>query len=109
MFLMYFGFKFPKVSKCSYDNKTIITIHFGLFTIKWFNNAATELMKLIKLENIENIANNDIIINKLHEDYENLNKKYNEEIGRLEKCIKEMQNMIHTLSNHKKDKKNNRQ
>lgn len=107
MFLIELGTKFPNIKKYEQDDKCIITIQFGLFTIKWLNKPLSVLLTSIELENIEHIAKNDLIINNMQQDFDNLVMKNNEETRRLMKCINDLQDMVHTLSlsSSKKDKK----
>jgi hypothetical protein len=62
MFLIQFEVQVPNIIKYTNNDKCIITLHFGLFTIIWLNATSSALLKILELENIEDIANYDIII-----------------------------------------------
>jgi hypothetical protein len=107
MFLMQFEMKFPNFKKYTNNDKCIITLHFGLFTIIWINAEASQLLKLIELDNMETIANHVVLLNDLQQKYNELEEVKNKEAKRLINCITGLQESVHNLTvlTYKKNKK----
>lgn len=108
MFLIQLEVKLPNIKKYTNNDKCIITLQFGLFTIIWLNATSSALLKILEMENIEDIANHDIIINDMQEKYDDLEKEKQLEAKRLTKCITDLQESVHNLTvlTYKKNKKN---
>ena len=99
--------KFPNFKKYTNNDKCIITLHFGLFTIIWINAEASQLLKLIELDNMETIANHVVLLNDLQQKYNELEEVKNKEAKRLINCITGLQESVHNLTvlTYKKNKK----
>ena len=104
---MQFEMKFPNFKKYTNNDKCIITLHFGLFTIIWINAEASQLLKLIELDNMETIANHVVLLNDLQQKYNELEEVKNKEAKRLINCITGLQESVHNLTvlTYKKNKK----
>lgn len=107
MFLIQFEMKFPNFKKYTKNDKCIITLHFGLFTIIWINEQTSQLLKILELENIETITNHEVILNDLQKKYNDLEEEKNKEAKRLINCITGLQESVHNLTvlTYKKNKK----
>jgi hypothetical protein len=107
MFLIQLEVKLPNIKKYTNNDKCIITLQFGLFTIIWLNATSSALLKILEIENIEDIANHDVIINDMQKKYDDLENLKQLEAKRLTKCITGLQEVVHNLTvlTYKKNKK----